>query len=94
MYERSENSDELTYLRRLILPSLMHEDFSMKKSSNEIIKSLTLSANEENLLVGTNCNHLYQISFSNMVGFDLFNLILFIYLGLYKKRNEFICQCT
>jgi hypothetical protein len=31
MYERSENSDGLTYLRRLILPSPLNDDLSLKK---------------------------------------------------------------
>jgi WD40 repeat protein len=56
MYERNENSCQLNYLRKLILPS--------SNKSNEIIKSLALSPNEETLLAGTNYNHLYQFSFS------------------------------
>lgn len=61
MYERSENSSNLTYFRTLILPS--------SSFSNEIIHSLTLSPNEETLLVGTNSNHLYEFSFSKIVIF-------------------------
>ncbi|CAF3386343.1 unnamed protein product [Rotaria socialis] len=106
MYERNENGIELTYLRRLVLPSYSINDFSIKKTqfhlnnrkklqkknslklfkqesirnslvfdsslinqrliSNEIILSLSLSPNEETLLVATNFNNLYEIAFSKM----------------------------
>ena len=107
MYERAENSIELTYLRRFILPLSNINDFSLKRIetnfinrkipkrtisvklsneqlnrstlslnssliheesiSDELIRSLALSPNEETLLVGTNKNHLYEIAFSKMV---------------------------
>lgn len=80
MYERNVNCTELTYLRRLILPSSNTKDISIelhKQQSNEIIQSLALSPNEETLLVGTNTNHLYEFAFSKIVIllFRKFNLI-------------------
>jgi hypothetical protein len=77
MYERNENSVELTYLRTLILPSTIVNDFSARiiqnislherSLSNEVIRSLALSPNEETLLAGTNANHLYEFAFSKIV---------------------------
>ena len=73
MYERSENSAELTYLRTLFLPSSAINNFATKKiqnnfiDTNEVIRSLALSPNEETLLAGTNANHLYEFAFSKIV---------------------------
>jgi hypothetical protein len=57
MYQRNENTSNLNYLRKFVLPL----------KSNEIISSFALSQNEEILLVATNQNHLYQLDFSKIV---------------------------
>lgn len=46
-----------------------------KINSNEIILSLALSPNEETLLIATNFNNLYEISFSKIVILFYFILI-------------------
>jgi hypothetical protein len=91
MYEKNENNSQLTYLRKLILPS---KNFS-KQKSNEVIRSLALSPNEETLLAGTNTNHLYEFSFSKIVNiYYLENLIELIHIGLYEERTKYFYTCA
>ena len=95
MFERAENSGQLSYLRRLILPSSsLNSPISRRLhgSTDELISSFALSPNEETLLVGTNHNHLYEIAFSKMVTDLLGQLIVTrqFSAGLHEERNEFV----
>lgn len=95
MFERAENSGQLSYLRRLILPSSsLNSPVSRRLhgSTDELISSFALSPNEETLLVGTNHNHLYEIAFSKMVTDLLCQSIVIreFSAGLHEERNQFV----
>lgn len=68
MFERNDAArDQLTYVRRLVLPSSTLNQVASRRTSTEIIHALALSPNEETLLAATNGNQLFEIVFSKLV---------------------------
>lgn len=66
---------ELSYSTKLSLPN---------EHSNETIRSLALSPNQQNLLISTNFNQIYQFQFTQIVLFLLFKIVLWRFCFVLK----------